>query len=68
MPKMPKLGIWSSWDDRQRENAVKLAGLILAVLAVYTFISCVSYLFTWKADQSLLTSPDSLSPATEVHN
>ncbi len=65
---MPKLGIWSSWDDRQRENAVKLAGLILAVLAVYTFISCVSYLFTWKADQSLLTSPDSLSPATEVHN
>ena len=65
---MPKLGIWNSWDDRQRETAVKLVGLILAVLAVYTFISCVSYLFTWKADQSLLTAADSLSPATEVHN
>ncbi len=65
---MPKLGIWNSWDDRQRETAVKLVGLILAVLAVYTFISCVSYLFTWKADQSLLTAADSLSPAAEVHN
>ena len=65
---MPKLGIWNSWDDRQRETAVKLVGLILAVLAVYTLISCVSYLFTWKADQSLLTAADSLSPAAEVHN
>ncbi len=65
---MPKLGIWNSWDDRQRETAVKLVGLILAVLAVYTFISCVSYLFTWKADPSLLTAADSLSPAAEVHN
>ena len=68
MPKLPKLGIWSSWDDRQRETAVRLAGLVLAVLAVYTFFSCVSYLFTWKADQSLLTAPDSLSPSTPVHN
>ena len=47
---------------------MKIFGLILAALAVYTFIACVSYLFTWKADQSLLTSPESLSPETAVHN
>ena len=68
MPKLPKPGFWKSWDDRQRETAVRLFGLLLAVLAIYTFISCVSYLFTWKADQSLLTSAESLSPATPVSN
>ena len=68
MPELPKPGFWKSWDDRQRETAVKLFGLLLAVLAVYTLISCVSYLFTWKTDQSLLTSPDSLSPETAVSN
>ena len=68
MPKLPKPGFWTSWDDAQRETAVRVTGLVLAALAVYVFVACLSYLFTWKADQSLLTSPDSLSLSTEVHN
>ena len=68
MPRLPKPGFWKSWDDRQRETAVKLFGLLLAALAVYTLVSCVSYLFTWKTDQSLLTAADSLSPGQAVSN
>ncbi len=68
MPTLRKPGFWKTWDDRQRETAVKVFGLLLAVLAVYTFVSCLSYLFTWKADQSLLTAPDMLSPDKAVHN
>ncbi len=65
---MGRIGFWDSWDDRQKETAVKIFGLFLAVLAVYTFFTCLSYLFTWKADQSLLTDPEMMSPATAVHN
>ena len=68
MPAFRKPGFWVSWDDRQRRTAVRLFGLLLAALAVYTLVSCVSYLFTWKADQSLLTAPDMLSPDADVHN
>ena len=46
MPTLRKPGFWKTWDDRQRETAVKVFGLFLAVLAVYTFVSCLSYLFT----------------------
>ena len=38
---MGRIGFWDSWDDRQKETEVKVFGLFLAVLAVYTFFTCL---------------------------
>jgi S-DNA-T family DNA segregation ATPase FtsK/SpoIIIE len=39
------------------EAARLITGLFLIVFAVYTFISLLSFLFTWNNDQSLLSDP-----------
>ena len=55
-------------DDRDKAMARMLAGLLVAVFAVFTLVSNVSYLFTWKMDQSLVMSPDSLTSSSEASN
>ena len=37
--------IWNSWDEEQRESAVRITGICIAVLTVFILISTVSYLF-----------------------
>lgn len=61
-------GFWNRWDEQQRRTAVKVTGILIAFFAVYTFIACFSYLFTWQEDQSLLTDPDMISPSVKVSN
>ena len=63
-----KLLFWTSWDDRQKTTAIRIAGLCLAVFTVAAAISSVSYLFTWKSDQSLHTASDMLSLDVASHN
>ena len=63
-----KLLFWNSWDDRQRTTAVRIAGLCLATFTIAAILSSVSYLFTWKSDQSLHTAADMLSLDVETHN
>lgn len=51
-----KLNIFSFWTDMPRERQRKIeviAGLLMAAFAFFTLLAIVSYLFTWKADQSL---------------
>ncbi|MBO8485396.1 MAG: DNA translocase FtsK 4TM domain-containing protein [Bacteroidetes bacterium] len=55
-------------DEDKRKKAVKVTGLLVAAFAVFTFIACLSYLFTWKADQSLLHDPLMMEPESQVHN
>jgi len=55
-------------DDRDKAMARMLAGLLVAVFAVFTLVSNVSYLFTWKMDQSLVMSPDSMASSSEASN
>ena len=55
-------------DDRDKAMARMLAGLLVAVFAVFPLVSNVSYLFTWKMDQSLVMSPDSLASSSEASN
>ena len=59
---------WDNWDDERREAARKIAGLILGVTAVFLFIAFLSYLFSWKADMSLLGDSENMSKGTQVHN
>ena len=59
---------WSAMPEDRRVRIMKVAGLLVGVLAVFTFVSVTSYLFTWKADQSLLTETDMLDTSVSVHN
>ena len=43
-------------DDDDKSRLVRIIGLVVALAAVFTLLSTVSYFFTWKADQSSLTS------------
>lgn len=53
----------------KRRDAVRMfSGFTFLVLAAYTFISIISYLFTWTDDQNLLLSGNTFSPASEVAN
>ena len=51
-----KLKVFSFWKDMPRERQRKIeviAGLVIGAFAFFTLLAIVSYLFTWKADQSL---------------
>lgn len=49
-------------------KVVKISGLVVLALAILALLSSVSYLFTWEADQSLLSAPDRMSQNVDVHN
>ena len=66
--RLPKLRFWTSWDERQRSTAVKLFGALVALFALFTLLAMVSYIFTWKQDQSLLRDPAMMDQATAVSN
>lgn len=46
-----------------RKRLAVLGGLSLGVFSVFTLISCISFVITWKRDQSLLAAP-SIFPAS----
>jgi len=66
--RLPKLRFWTTWDDRQKANAVKWTGALIALFALFTLLAMVSYLFTWKQDQSLLRDPAMMDQAVDVAN
>ena len=49
-------------------NVRFVLGLVFAVLAVFTLVSIVSYLFTWAEDQSLLSDDGIFSNAVTAEN
>ncbi len=51
-----------------KRKIVKIAGLAVALFTVFSLVSAVSYLFTWKADQSVIVDPQRLDPSVEVAN
>ena len=67
----PRMSI-SSWlkdmDEGRKKVLKRIAGLLLAAFAIFTFLAVFSYLFTWKADQSLLTDPQMMDRSVDVGN
>lgn len=59
---------WRNWDDHQKATALRITGLCVAALALWALIASVSYLFTWRQDQSLLGMPEEMSPEVTGHN
>lgn len=47
---------WRNIDDEDKAKLTKTAGILVALLAVFTLLATISYFFTWKADQSSLSS------------
>ena len=55
-------------DPQKKSNILKYTGLAVAVFTMFTLASALSYLFTWQADQSLLSNPDMMDRGVEVAN
>ena len=49
-------------------NVRQLTGILLALVALYTLATLVSYIFTWSKDQSLLSNPELFSPGQKAFN
>ncbi len=47
---------WRNMDDEDKARLTKTAGFLVALLAVFTLLATISYFFTWKTDQSSLSS------------
>ena len=47
---------------------LKYTGIAVLVFAFFTLLSILSYLFTWQADQSLLSNPEMMGKAADVAN
>ena len=63
-----KTSFWNRLSDSRKSSLLKYAGWTVAVFAVITVVSVLSYLFTWHADQSLMSRPDMMDKGVEVQN
>ena len=63
-----KTSFWNRLSDSRKSSLLKYAGWTVAVFAVITVVSVLSYLFTWHADQSLMLRPDMMDKDVEVQN
>ncbi len=52
----------------KKEGLYLLCGLVSLAIAIYTFVSLLSYLFTWADDQSLFANDGVLSTVMQVEN
>lgn len=50
------------------KEALTLFGIVFFILAVYTFISLVSYLFTWASDQSIISDNSIVGTMLDMDN
>ena len=49
-------------------NLRLLTGILLALIALYTLATLISYVFTWSKDQSLLSNPELFAPGQKAFN
>ena len=59
---------FAGMTQERKSTLLKYAGWAMAAVTLYVLISVASYLFTWKVDQSLLTSADMMSKDVSVLN
>ena len=55
-------------DPVKKSNIFKFTGVVVFVLTMFTLLATLSYLFTWKTDQSLMMHPDMMDKGVEVAN
>ena len=62
------IAFWRRWDEQERTTAIKIFGVLTAVLAVFIFIACTSYLFHWKQDKSVMSEADMMDASVQIGN
>ncbi len=66
--KRARFSFFSRMNEEQKAKFFKYSGLAMLVFTLFTLVSILSYLFTWEADQSLLSHPDMMDKGVEVAN
>lgn len=66
--KPSRFSFFSDMNPDRKSNLLKTAAIVVMVFAALTLLSTISYLFTWEADQSLLSQPDRLEKEVSVNN
>lgn len=59
---------FTDMNPERKSNLLKYCGIAVMVFAIFTFVSVLSYLFTWSVDQSLLSHPDMMDKDVDVAN
>ena len=49
-----------NWDKEEKASAIRILGLITGALTIFILMACVSYLFRWKQDMSLLGDTEAM--------
>ncbi|MBR6246313.1 MAG: DNA translocase FtsK 4TM domain-containing protein [Bacteroidales bacterium] len=62
------LSFWKDMDELRKNRIIGFCGLLTAALALFTLLSCVSYLFTWRQDMSMLQDPGRMALSESVAN
>ena len=62
------IAFWRRWDEKERTTAVKIFGVLTAVLAVFILVACTSYLFNWKQDKSVMSEADMMDQSVQIGN
>lgn len=52
----------------EKKGVIKLSGLFVALFATFALLSSLSYLFTWRADQSVIADSELVEPVMDVAN
>ena len=59
---------FSDMDPDKKSLILKITGLVVGIFTIFTLVASVSYLMTWREDQSLMSTPDMLDKEVEVSN
>lgn len=63
-----KVSFFSRFNEEQRIRIRKVAGIAIGAFALFTLISVMSYMFTWKEDYSLLNDTKMMDRDVAVSN
>ena len=55
-------------DEDKKSTILKYSGIAVLVFALFSLVAVLSYLFTWQADQSLMSHPDMMDKGVDVEN
>ena len=55
-----------NWDKEEKASAIRILGLITGALTIFILMACVSYLFRWKQDMSLLGDSEAMQAARKA--
>lgn len=63
-----KKGFFKNMDPELKSILIKCSGGLVMIVAMFTFVSMLSYLFTWSVDKDLLMNVDRMSRGVDVTN